>query len=113
MSSFVYRSLDPLEKSIRLVHIQPQGHSLPSKRISSQQHKDPGNLFPRNPHNTVHCTISHVSLNLMLIFIAVESRRVGVTFALERVDLPETARVDTRALASMGHRDRTVVRAYG
>jgi len=39
----------------------------------------------------------------MLIFIAVESWRVGVKFALERVDLPETARVDTRALASMGH----------
>ena len=55
------------------------------------------------PGGTVQKSISHVSLNLMLILITVESWRVGVKFALERVDLPETARVDTRALASMGH----------
>jgi hypothetical protein len=70
MSYFVYRSLTPHKKRIRLIHVLPERHRPSIEQNLTQQ---PEGLNPSHPsiaNNLICCTISHASLGNVPPFTA-------------------------------------------
>ncbi|TVY15876.1 Heterokaryon incompatibility protein 6, OR allele [Lachnellula arida] len=63
MSYFVYRSLTPHKKRIRLVHVLPANHRPSIEQDLTQQPEELNPSYPSIANNLICCTISHASLD--------------------------------------------------